>query len=85
MLYELSLGSARPIPMQCHRKGNISGGAHECQMRELLGRFGGMLPQKILKSKGLEMLFPAFSRSYLRFTHIVNYLLRTLSQQTNAH
>ena len=30
------------------------------------------------------MLFPAFSRSYLRFMHIANYLLRTLSQQTNA-
>ena len=44
-----------------------------------------MVPQKILKSRGLEMLFPAFSRSYLKFTHIANYLLRTLSQQTNAH
>ena len=44
-----------------------------------------MLPQKILKSKGLEMLFPAFSESYLWFTHIANYLLRTLSHQTNAH
>ena len=26
---------------------------------------GGMLPQKILKSRGLEMLFPAFFKSYL--------------------
>ena len=33
--------------------------------REPLGGSGGMLPQKILKSKGLEMLFPAFSKSYL--------------------
>ena len=33
--------------------------------REPEGRSGGMLPQKILKSKGLEMLFPAFSNSYL--------------------
>ena len=45
---------------QCRSKGNISGGA-----REALGGCGGMLPQKILKSRGLEMLFPAFSKSYL--------------------
>ena len=31
------------------------------------------------------MLFPALSKSYLWFTHIANYLLRTLSQQTNVH
>ena len=43
--------------------------------REALEGCGGMLPQKILKCRGLEMLFPAFSKSYL---------LRTLSQQTNA-
>ena len=31
------------------------------------------------------MPFPAFSKSYLWLTHIANYLLPTLSQQTNAH
>ena len=70
--------------LQCRSKGNISGGARERRRREALGGCGGMLPQKILKSRGLEMLFPAFSKSYLWFTHIANYLLRTLSQQTNA-
>ena len=48
-------------------------------MSLVLGGSGGMLPQKILKSRGLEMLFPEFSKSYLLFTHIANYL------QTNAH
>ena len=66
-------------------KGNISGGARKCWRREPLGGSGGMLPQKNLKSRDLEMLFPAFSKSYLWFTHIANYLLRTLSWQTNAH
>ena len=42
-------------------------------------------PRKFLKSRGLEILFPAFSKSYFWFTHIVNYLPPTLSQQTNAH
>ena len=70
---------------QCRSKGNISGGARERRRREPLGGCGGMLPQKIVKSRGLEMLFPAFSKSYLWFTHIANYLLRTLSQQTNSH
>ena len=52
--------------MQCRSKGNISGGgARDRRRRESLGGSGGMLPQKILKSKGLEMLFPAFSKSYL--------------------
>ena len=32
-------------------------------MREPLGGSGGMLPQKILKARGLEMLFPAFSKA----------------------
>ena len=50
---------------QCRSKGNISGGARERRRREALGGCGGMLPQKILKSIGLEMLFPAFSKSYL--------------------
>ena len=72
------------IVFQCRSKGNISGGACERRWREPLGGSGGMLPPKKLKSRGLEMLFPAFSRSYLRFTHIANHLLRTLSQQTNA-
>ena len=55
------------------------GGARKCWGREPLGGSGGMLPQKNLKSRDLEILFPAFSKSYLWFTHIVNYLLRTLS------
>ena len=50
---------------QCRSKGNISGGSRERRRREALGGCGGMLPQKILKSRGLEMLFPAFSKSYL--------------------
>ena len=63
---------------QCRRKGNISGEGGG-------GGLGACSPRKFLKSRGLEMLFPAFSKSYLGFTHIANYLLRTLSQQTNAH
>ena len=70
---------------QCRSRGNITGGARERQRREPLGRSGGMLPQKILKARGLEMLFPAFSKSDMSFMHIANYLLRTLSQQTNVH
>ena len=70
---------------QCRSKGNISGRARERRRREPLEGCGGMLPQKILKSRGLEMPFPAFSKSYLGFMHIANYSLRTLSQQTNAH
>ena len=50
-------------PVQCRSKGNITGGARERRRRELLGGSGGMLPQKILKARGLEMLFPAFSKS----------------------
>ena len=50
---------------QCRSKGNISGGARERQRHEALGGCGGMLPQKFLKSRGLEMLFLAFSKSYL--------------------
>ena len=41
------------------------GGARELWRREPVGGSGGMLPQKILKSRGLEMLFPAFSKTYL--------------------
>ena len=51
--------------VQCRSKGNITGGARERRRREALGGYGGMLPQKILKSRGLEMLFPGFSKSYL--------------------
>ena len=51
--------------IQCRSKGNVSGGARERRRREPLGGSGGMFPQKILKSRGLEMLFPAFSKSYL--------------------
>ena len=72
------------ISYQYRSKGNISGGARDRRRREPQGGSGGMLPKKILKSKGLEMLFPVFSKSYLSFTHIANYLLRTLSQQINA-
>ena len=53
------------LHLQCRSKGNISWGTHECRRREPLGGCGGMLPQKILKSKGLEMQFLAFSKSYL--------------------
>ena len=53
------------LELQCRSKGNISGGARERRRREPLERSGGMLPQKILKSRGLEMPFPAFSKSYL--------------------
>ena len=48
---------------QCRSKGNITGGARERRRREPLGESGGMLPQKILKARGLETLFPAFSKS----------------------
>ena len=51
--------------VQCRSKGNISGGARERRRREPLEGSGDMLPQKILKSRGLEMPFPAFSKSYL--------------------
>ena len=47
----------------CRSKGNITGGVRERLRREPLGGCGGMLPQKILKVRGLEMLFPAFSKS----------------------
>ena len=54
------------VDIQCRSKGNISGGgARKCWRREPLGGSGGMLPQKNLKSRDLEMLFPAFSKSYL--------------------
>ena len=51
--------------IQYRSKGNISGGARKCWRREPLGGSGGMVPQKNLKSRDLEMLFPAFSKSYL--------------------
>ena len=74
---------------QCRSNGNISGGGGgghaSAGRRKTVGGSRGMLPQKILKSKGLEMLFPAFSKSYLVFMHITNYLLHALSQQTNAY
>ena len=53
------------VKVQCRSKGNISGGARERRRREPLEGSGGMPPQKILKSRGLEMPFPAFSKSYL--------------------
>ena len=51
--------------VQCCSKGNISGVARKCWRCEPLGGSGGMLPQKNLKSRDLEMLFSAFSKSYL--------------------
>ena len=49
---------------QCRSKGNISGGTRAPEARAARGVWG-TFPQKILKSRGLEMLFPAFSKSYL--------------------
>ena len=60
-----ALGKFNSFSQQCRSKGNISGGARKCWRREPLGGSGGMLPQKNLKSRDLEMLFPAFSKSYL--------------------
>ena len=60
------------VLIQCRSKGNISGGARERRRHEPLEGSGGMLPQKILKSRGLEMPFPAFSKSYLWFMPIAN-------------
>ena len=53
--------------LQCRSKANITGGggARERLRRKLVGGSGGMLAEKILKYRGLEMLFPAFSKSYL--------------------
>ena len=51
------------VYIQCRSKGNITGGARERRRRKPIGGCGGMLPQKILKSIGLEMLFPTFSKS----------------------
>ena len=47
---------------QSRNKGNITGGARGRRRCEPVGGSGGMLPQKILKARGLEMLFPAFSK-----------------------
>ena len=51
--------------LQCRSKGNISEGARQLRRREPLEGSGGILPQKILKSRGLEMPVPASSKSYL--------------------
>ena len=51
------------LSLQCRSMGSITGGARERRRREALGGSGGMFPQKILKARGLEMLFPAFSKS----------------------
>ena len=45
---------------QCRSKGNISGGEGH-QAPEVRAARGACF----LKSRGLEMLFPAFSKSYL--------------------
>ena len=51
---------------QSHSKGNISGGGGGgTRAPEARAARGVWAPQKILKSRGLEMLFPAFSKSYL--------------------
>ena len=63
-------------------KGNISGGARERRRHEALGGCGGMLPQKILKSRGLEMLnFQRFPRAIcdLRISQII-YFVHCLSK-----
>ena len=65
MSNNLALVVCNYLLCQCRSKGNISGGARKCWRREPLGGSGGMLPQKNLKSRDLEMLFPAFSKSYL--------------------
>ena len=66
VLYDMSCTEFKEkLKKQCRSKGNISGGARKCWRREPLGGSGGMLPQKNLKSRDLEMLFPAFSKSYL--------------------
>ena len=62
---DVSIDLACLKTFQCRSKGNISGGARERRRRDPLGGSGGTLSQKILKSRGLEMLFPAFSKSYL--------------------
>ena len=70
MRYDQSNKSSR---IQCRSKGNISGGARERRRREPLGGSGGMLPLKILKSRGLEMLFQRSPRAIcdLRISRIV--------------
>ena len=70
---------------QCRSKGNISGGARERWRHEPLGGCGGMLPQKILK-EAWKCYFQRSPRAIcdLRISRIIS-LLRTLSQQTNAH
>ena len=40
------------------------GAENERRRRELVGGFGGMLPQKILKSRASEIVFTAFSARY---------------------
>ena len=57
--YGLDFSIFPMFTLQCRSKGNISGGACQCQRCELPGGSGGM------KFRGLEMLFPAFSKSYL--------------------
>ena len=49
--------------IQCRSKGHISGGGGGTRAPEARAARGvwGHAPQKILKSRGLEMLFPAFS------------------------
>ena len=64
-VYVQTISPVYAVLIQCRSKGNISGGASNCWRREPLGGSGGMLPQKNLKSRDLEMLFPAFSKSYL--------------------
>ena len=50
--------------VQCRSKGISGGGTRAPEARAARGVWG-ILPQKILKSRGLEVLFPLFSKSYL--------------------
>ena len=77
----LSLFILIRVSLQCRSKGNISGGARERWRREPLGGCGGMLPQKILKSKGLEMQFQRSPRAIcdLRTSRII-YFVHCLSK-----
>ena len=62
-LFPLNCDQSKCYILQCRSKGNISGGACERRRRKPLGGSGGMLPQKILKSRGLECYFQRSPRA----------------------
>ena len=65
--------------MQCRSKGNISvGGARDRRRREPLGGSGGMLTQKILKSKRYFQCSPR-AICHLRISQII-YFVHCLSK-----